>query len=103
MNLFEVAREIRNRLTRIFLRDNSGRLPAYGGTEKFHTDPQWRDYVLFYEYFDGDNGAGLGAGHQTGWTGLVAKLIEIFGRIDEKQFFAAGKSGAFAKAATSRG
>jgi hypothetical protein len=103
MNLFEVAREIANRLTRIFLRDRSGRRPVYGGTEKFQTDPYWKDYVLFYEYFHGDNGAGLGAGHQTGWTGLVAKLIEIFGRIDEKQFLAAGKSGAFAKAATSRG
>jgi hypothetical protein len=103
MNLFEVSREIANRLTRIFLRDKSGRRPVYGGTEKFQADPNWKDYVLFYEYFHGDNGAGLGAGHQTGWTGLVAKLIEIFGRIDEKQFLAAGKSGAFAKAATSRG
>jgi hypothetical protein len=103
MNLFEVAREIGNRLTRIFLRDNSGRRPVYGGTEKFQTHPHWKDYILFYEYFHGDNGAGLGAGHQTGWTGLVAKLIEVFGRIDEKQFLAAGKSGAFAKAATSRG
>jgi hypothetical protein len=103
MNLFEVSREIANRLTRIFMRDKSGRRPVYGGTEKFQTDPHWKDYILFYEYFHGDNGAGLGAGHQTGWTGLVAKLIEIFGRIDEKQFLAAGKSGAFAKAATSRG
>ena len=103
MNLFEVAREIANRLTRIFLRDKSGRRPVYGGTEKFQTDPHWRDHILFYEYFHGDNGAGLGAGHQTGWTGLVAKLIELFGRIDEKQFLAAGKSGAFAKAATSGG
>jgi hypothetical protein len=102
MNLFEVAREIANRLTQIFLRDKSGRRPVYGGTEKFQTDPHWKDCVLFYEYFNGDNGAGLGAGHQTGWTGLVAKLIEIFGLIDEKQFLAAGKSGAFAKAATSR-
>ena len=103
MNLFEVSREIANRLTRIFLVDKSGRRPVYGGTEKFQTDPHWRDYILFYEYFHGDNGAGLGAGHQTGWTGLVAKLIDIFARIDEKQFLAAGKSGAFAKAATSRG
>lgn len=103
MNLFEVSREIANRLTRIFLRDKNGRRPVYGGTEKFQTDPHWKDYVLFYEYFQGDNGAGLGASHQTGWTGLVAKLIDIFGRIDEKQFLASGKSGAFAKAATSRG
>jgi hypothetical protein len=103
MNLFEVSREITNRLTRIFLRDQNGRRPVYGGTEKFQTDPHWKDYVMFYEYFHGDNGAGLGASHQTGWTGLVAKLIDLFGRIDEKQFLEAGKSGAFAKAATSRG
>jgi hypothetical protein len=103
MNLFEVSREIANRLTRIFLRDKSGRRPVYGGTEKFQTDPHWKDYLLFYEYFHGDNGAGLGASHQTGWTGLAGKLIEIFGRIDAEQFLAAGKGGAFAKAATSRG
>jgi hypothetical protein len=98
-----VAREIANRLTRIFLRDESGRRPIYGGTQKFQTDPHWRDYVLFYEYFHGDNGAGLGASHQTGWTGLVAALIEMFGRIDADHFLAAGKRGAFVKAATSRG
>ena len=69
MNLFEVAKEISDRLTRIFLRDGSGRRPVYGGTEKFQTDPHWRDHILFYEYFHGDNGAGLGASHQTGWTG----------------------------------
>ena len=69
MNLFEVAREIANRLTEIFLRDESGRRPVYGGTAKFQTDPHWKDYLLFYEYFHGDNGAGLGASHQTGWTG----------------------------------
>jgi hypothetical protein len=63
----------------------------------FQTDPQWKDYILFYEYFHGDNGAGLGASHQTGWTGLVGKLIELFGRIDATQLLEAGKSGAFAK------
>jgi hypothetical protein len=99
MNLFEVAREIANRLTRIFLRDQSGRRPVYGSTEKFQTDPQWKDYILFYEYFHGDNGAGLGASHQTGWTGVVAKLIELFGRLDAQQLLDAGKSGAFAKKA----
>ncbi|HVP67944.1 MAG TPA: glucosidase [Anaeromyxobacteraceae bacterium] len=78
MNLFEVAKEISDRLTRIFLRDGSGRRAVYGGTEKFQSDPHWRDHVLFYEYFHGDNGAGLGASHQTGWTGLIAKLIETF-------------------------
>src|SRR5262249_52110136 len=95
MNLFEVAREIANRLTGIFLRDRSGRRPVYGGTEKFQTDPQWKDYILFYEYFHGDNGAGLGASHQTGWTGVVAKLIELFGHLDGPQFLEAGKAGAF--------
>ena len=97
MNLFEVAQEISNRLKKIFLRDQSGRRPVYGGSEKFQTDPHWKDYVLFYEYFHGDNGAGLGASHQTGWTGLVAKLIELFGRIDGEAFLKAGKSGAFVK------
>jgi hypothetical protein len=97
MNLFEVAHEIAARLTQIFLRDSSGRRAVYGGTEKFQTDPYWRDYILFYEYFHGDNGAGLGASHQTGWTGLVAKLIEIFGRLDEQQFLDFGRAAAFAK------
>jgi hypothetical protein len=91
MNLFEVAREIANRLTNIFLPDTSGRRPVNGGTQKFQTDPLWKDYVLFYEYFHGDNGAGLGASHQTGWTGIIAMLIEIFGRLDAEQFLAAGK------------
>ncbi len=97
MNLFEVSREIANRLTRIFLRDESGRRPVYGGTEKFQTDPHWKDYILFYEYFHGDNGAGLGASHQTGWTGLVGKLIELFGRIDAEPFLAGGKAKTFVK------
>jgi hypothetical protein len=97
MNLFEVAHEIASRLERIFLRDKSGRRPVYGGTEKFQTDPHWKDYILFHEYFHADNGAGLGASHQTGWTGVVAKLIELFGRLDTQQFLDAGKAGAFAK------
>jgi hypothetical protein len=95
LNLFEVSRELANRLSRIFLRDASGRRPVFGGTHKFQTDPHWKDYILFYEYFHGDNGAGLGASHQTGWTGLVAKLIEIFGRLDGASFLEAGKAGAF--------
>jgi hypothetical protein len=98
MNLFEVAHELANRLARIFLRDQSGRRPVYGGTEKFQTDPYWRDYILFYEYFQGDNGAGLGASHQTGWTGIVARLLQIFGRIDAAHLLAGGKLGAFAQA-----
>ena len=93
MNLFEVAREISDRLTGIFLRDQSGRRPVFGGTERFQTDPQWKDYVLFYEYFNGDNGAGLGASHQTGWTGLVAMLMEVFGRVDPQQLLNEGKPG----------
>ena len=97
MNLFEVAREISSRLTRIFLRDKSARRPVYGGTEKFQTDPHWKDYILFYEYFHGDNGAGLGASHQTGWTGLVAKLIELFGRLEGEQLLMSGRAGAFGK------
>jgi hypothetical protein len=96
MNLFEVAKEIADRLTRIFLRDGSGRRPVYGGTEKFQTDPHWRDLILFYEYFHGDNGAGLGASHQTGWTGVVAKLIQLFGLLDAEKLLEAGKDAAFA-------
>ena len=69
MNLYQVAEEISRRLASIFLRDKEGRRPVYGGTQKFQDDPHWRDYLLFYEYFHGDNGAGLGASHQTGWTG----------------------------------
>jgi hypothetical protein len=102
MNLFEVAREIARRLSRIFLRDEKGRRPVYGGTEKFQTDPHWRDLILFYEYFHGDNGAGLGASHQTGWTGLVAKLIEMFGLLDAETYLAAGKQGSFLAAVEKR-
>jgi hypothetical protein len=98
MNLFEVAREIATRLTRIFLRDEHGRRPVYGGTAKFQTDPHWRDHLLFYEYFHGDNGAGLGASHQTGWTGLVATLIQLFGRLDGREFLELGRAAVFADA-----
>jgi hypothetical protein len=102
MNLFEVAREIASRLTGIFLRDASGRRPVYGATEKFQTDPHWRDHILFYEYFHGDNGAGLGASHQTGWTGLVAKLIDVFGRLDAKDFLETGKRSVFSETAPAK-
>jgi hypothetical protein len=84
MTLFEVAREIARRLSATFLRDDNGRRPVYGGTAKFQDDPHWRDLILFYEYFHGDNGAGLGASHQTGWTGLVALSLDLFGRLDAK-------------------
>jgi len=79
LDLWQVAAELSRRLTRIFLRDPDGRRPVYGGTEKFQRDPHWRDLVLFYEYFHGDNGAGIGAAHQTGWTGIVAKLLQQSG------------------------
>jgi hypothetical protein len=78
-DLWGVAAELSRRLTRIFLRDADGRRPVYGGSEKFQQDPHWKDHVLFYEYFHGDNGAGIGASHQTGWTGLVAKLLQQSG------------------------
>ncbi len=97
MNLFEVGQEISSRLIRTFTRDESGRRPVYGGSEKFQTDPQWRDYILFYEYFHGDNGAGLGASHQTGWTGLVAKVIQLFGVLDAKRLLEGGREAAFVK------
>ena len=86
----------RRALTSIFLRDEHGRRPVYGGTEKFQTDPHWRDYILFYEYFHGDNGAGIGASHQTGWTGWSAKLLELFGRMDETEYLQSGKRDAAA-------
>ena len=79
LRLGQVAAELSRRLTRTFLRDDNGRRPVYGSTEKFQSDPHWRDLLTYFEYFHGDNGAGLGASHQTGWTGLVAKLIEQSG------------------------
>jgi hypothetical protein len=81
MTLFEVAEEITRRLASIFLKDQNGNRPVYGGAVKFQKDPFWRDYILFYEYFHGDNGAGLGASHQTGWTGVIARLMDIAGRV----------------------
>jgi hypothetical protein len=90
MNLFEVSRELAARLSRIFLRDAQGRRAVYGGTEKFQTDPLWRDYILFYEYFHGDNGAGLGASHQTGWTGVIARIMQLYGVVDPQTLLKAG-------------
>jgi hypothetical protein len=80
MTLYEVANELSRRLSSIFLRDASGKRPVYGGTRKFQDDPHWRDYILFYEYFHGDNGAGLGASHQTGWTGIIARVLDLLAR-----------------------
>jgi hypothetical protein len=84
MTLFEVAREISDRLLRIFMQDKDGKRPVYDGYTKFQEDPYWKDLILFYEYFNGDNGKGLGASHQTGWTGLVAILIDYFKRNDSE-------------------
>jgi hypothetical protein len=89
--------QIGHRLTSIFLRDKDGRRPVYGGNEKLQTDPQWKDCLLFYEYFHGDNGAGIGASYQTGWPGMVASLIRFFGRTNPEEYLAAGHAGAFAK------
>lgn len=94
MNLYEVAAEIGNRLIRIFLKDGQGRRPVFGGTEKFQSDPHWKDNLLFFEYFHADNGAGLGASHQTGWTGIVAKLIDLFGTLDAEALLETGKKAA---------
>jgi hypothetical protein len=92
MTLFEVAKEIARRLSSIFLRDANGQRPVYGGTKKFQDDPHWRDYILFYEYFHGDNGAGLGASHQTGWTGLIARSLDLFARLTPEMTMASPKS-----------
>lgn len=97
MNLFEVSSEIANRLIRIFLRADDGRRPVYGDSKKFQSDPLWRDHILFYEYFNGDDGAGLGASHQTGWTGLVGKLIQLFGILNAHDFLEGGRDAVFAK------
>jgi hypothetical protein len=94
MNLYQVSEEIAGRLASIFLRDGQGRRPVYGGTDKFQTDPHWRDLILFYEYFHGDNGAGLGASHQTGWTGTIARLMHLFGTTTSSQVLELGKRAA---------
>ena len=91
MTLYQVAEEISNRLANIFLRGNDGRRPVYGGSEKFQNDPHWRDLVLFYEYFHGDNGAGLGASHQTGWSGIVARGLHLFATTNAEQVLQLGK------------
>jgi hypothetical protein len=92
MTLFEVAKELARRLSSIFLRDANGRRPVYGGTKKFQDDPHWKDYILFYEYFHGDNGAGLGASHQTGWTGIIARTLDLFARMNPADALHTGKA-----------
>jgi hypothetical protein len=94
MNLYQVGEEIARRLANIFLQDNQGRRPVYGGTRKFQEDPHWRDCLLFYEYFHGDNGAGLGASHQTGWTGVVARGMHLFATTTAEQALQLGKMAA---------
>ena len=95
MTLYQVAEELSKRLVATFLRDKDGRRPVYGGTHEFQNDPHWRDLVLFYEYFHGDNGAGLGASHQTGWTGVVARLLHLLATASPEQTLEFGKMGAF--------
>jgi hypothetical protein len=90
MTLYQVAEEITRRLAAIFRRGPDGRRPVYGATEKFQTDPHWRDHILFYEYFHGDNGAGLGASHQTGWTGVVARAMHLFATSEPEQVLQLG-------------
>ncbi|HEU5304861.1 MAG TPA: hypothetical protein VFU40_09485, partial [Gemmatimonadales bacterium] len=103
MTLYEVAEEITRRLANIFLRDNSGRRPVYGETRKFQDDPHWRDLLLFYEYFHGDNGAGLGANHQTGWTGIVARAMHLFATTTPQQVLELGKRAAVTELAPGPG
>ena len=91
MTLFEVAKELARRLSSIFLRDANGNRPVYGGTKKFQEDPHWKDYILFYEYFHGDNGAGLGASHQTGWTGIIARILDLFARTQSADWLQVSK------------
>jgi hypothetical protein len=91
MNLYQVAEEIGRRLGNIFLKDRDGRRPVYGGARKFQEDPHWRDCLLFYEYFHGDNGAGLGASHQTGWTGVIARIMQLFAVLTPERVLEGGK------------
>jgi hypothetical protein len=99
MTLFEVAQEITRRLAGIFLRGEDGRRPVYGGAQKWQNDPHWRDHILFYEYFHGDNGAGIGASHQTGWTGLIAPLMHFFASVSSADLLQRGDRAVFKTAA----
>ncbi len=90
MTLYQVAEEISRRLSHIFTLDEQGRRAVFGGSEKFQSDPHWRDCVLFYEYFHGDNGAGLGASHQTGWTGVIARAMHLFATLTPEEVLAGG-------------
>ena len=98
MTLYQVAEEIARRLASLFLRDDHGRRPVYGDTRKFQEDPHWRDHLLFYEHFHGDNGAGLGASHQTGWTGIIARMLHLFATTTAEQVRELGKLAAIVEA-----
>jgi hypothetical protein len=95
MNLYQVAENLGKRLASIFLKNDQGRRPVYGGTQKFQEDPYWKDNILFYEYFHGDNGAGIGASHQTGWTGIVARIMHLFASSTAEEVQELGKNAAF--------
>jgi hypothetical protein len=103
MNLFQVAEEISRRLASIFLRDPEGRRPVHGCTGKFQGDAYWRDLPLFYEYFHGDNGAGLGASHQTGWTGTVAWFMYFFATVPAEEMLETGMARRFGTTAEAVG
>jgi hypothetical protein len=102
MNLYQVAEEIGRRLASIFLRDERGQRPVYGGARKFQQDPHWRDCILFYEYFHGDDGAGLGASHQTGWTGVIARIMHLFAATTADELLELGRAAAFAEPETAQ-
>jgi hypothetical protein len=103
MNLYQVAEELARRGVSIFLRDGHGRRPVYGGSRRFQEDPHWRDLILFYEYFHGDNGAGLGASHQTGWTGIVARALHLFGTTTAERMLQLGKQAALGTTGSTSG
>jgi hypothetical protein len=80
-----VAEEIGRRLASIFQKDEQGKRPVHGTSPKFQDDPHWKDYPLFYEYFHGDTGAGVGASHQTGWSGAIARIMQLFASLDAEK------------------
>ena len=90
MTLYQVAEEIARRLGTIFLRDAAGRRPVNGGTKKYQDDPHWRDCIQFYEYFHGDDGSGIGASHQTGWTGVIARSMHLFATTTSQELLKSG-------------
>src|SRR6187200_455381 len=97
MNLYQVAEEISRRLGHIFLKGEDGHRPVNGGETKLQEDPHWRDCIQFYEYFHGDNGAGIGASHQTGWTGVIAQAMHLFATLTPEQVLKGGKKTYFEK------